>query len=135
MQDGRLGVVLVIEAGGPCVQLNAAPELCVLLHLLSVACLQAERAALEKAVDEEIAAEAAADEDAKQKKREQIAAEEQRLAEIEEQRKAEVRQLMVTLLGSLPTWQRDNGLLGCKRVVAACCLLQAAKRCCVSQSG
>lgn len=51
---------------------------------------QAERAALEKAVDEEIAAEAAADEEAKQQKRQQIAAEERRLAEIEEQRQAEV---------------------------------------------
>jgi lipopolysaccharide biosynthesis protein len=52
--------------------------------------VQAERAALEKAVDEEIAAEAAADEETKQQKREQIAAEERRLAEIEEQRQAEV---------------------------------------------
>lgn len=63
---------------------------CVTLLGCCLFCLQAERAALEKAVDEEIAAEAAADEAAKQQKREQIAAEERRLAEIEEQRQAEV---------------------------------------------
>lgn len=52
---------------------------------------QVERAKLEKAVEDELAAEAAADEEAKQQKREQIAAEEQRLLELEEQRQAEVR--------------------------------------------
>lgn len=51
---------------------------------------QAERAKLEKAVEDELAAEAAADEAAKQQKREQIAAEEQRLQQLEEQRQAEV---------------------------------------------
>lgn len=52
---------------------------------------QVERAKLEKAVEEELAAEAAADEAAKQQKREQIAAEERRLQELEEKRQAEVR--------------------------------------------
>jgi hypothetical protein len=76
-----------------------------------VLCVQAERAALEKAVDEEIAAEAAADEEAKQQKREQIAAEERRLAEIEEQRQAEVG-----------TWGVDQGLT---KFVDVCCVLNA----------
>jgi hydroxyethylthiazole kinase-like sugar kinase family protein len=52
--------------------------------------LQVERAKLEKAVEEELAAEAAADEQAKQQKREQIAAEERRLQELEQKRQAEV---------------------------------------------
>ena len=41
-------------------------------------------------MEEELAAEAAADEAAKQQKREQIAAEEQRLQELEQKRQAEV---------------------------------------------
>ena len=52
--------------------------------------VQVERAKLEKAVEDELAAEAAADEEAKQQKREQIAAEERRLLELEEKRQAEV---------------------------------------------
>lgn len=59
-------------------------------------CYQAERAALEKAVDEEIAAEAAADEEAKQRKREQIAQEEERLLQLEQQRAAEVTQALLS---------------------------------------
>lgn len=41
-------------------------------------------------MEEELAAEAAADEEAKQQKREQIAAEERRLQELEQKRHAEV---------------------------------------------
>lgn len=67
---------------------------CLVMTLLLCRCglfvVQVERAALEKAVEEELAAEAAADEAAKQKKREQIAEEEKRLLQLEEQRKAEV---------------------------------------------
>lgn len=63
------------------------------IHCHVIYVLQVERAKLEKAVEDELAAEAAADEEAKQQKREQIAAEERRLQELEENRQAEVRVL------------------------------------------
>lgn len=73
--------------------------------------MQAERAKLEKAVEEELAAEAAADEEAKQQKREQIAAEERRLLELEEKRQAEVRVCCVIVcLKSLRELLRGDGV-------------------------